>query len=225
MTKNNQRGFTIIELLIATVIFTIVLLMITGTIVQIGRLYYKGLTRSRTQELSRTISDNISRAIQYTPGVIKDVTNNGGTPSKGVCIGLKRYSFQLNTKVTKDTDKPRSLTTDNVGNICSESDVSVSSTRNELLGDRMRINTLDVKRVGAAGSTAYTVTTRIIYGDDDLLCFESGNGETGAACDNNILLTTGDLTSGVKLRCKDIQSGSEFCAVSELSTIVERRIQ
>lgn len=224
MSKNKQAGFTIIELLIAMSVFTIVLLLLTGAVVQIGRLYYKGLTMSRTQEAARTVVDDISRSIQYSPGVVKTVPPSGS--NQAVCVGLRRYSFVQGQQAKRDANTRVFVSDENPAGCSSNVPLNLATdpSGKALLADGMRVSRLTVTPEPSIGSNAFRVTARIIYGDDDLLCVESGVLSNGATCTNNIGMAAADITNRNDLRCKDVRSGSEFCALSELSTIVERRL-
>jgi prepilin-type N-terminal cleavage/methylation domain-containing protein len=67
----SQKGFTIIELMISTVIFSLVLLGASSGIVQIGKKYSKGITYSRTQEVARSTVDEIAQSLQFTSQSIR----------------------------------------------------------------------------------------------------------------------------------------------------------
>lgn len=228
MSKPNQKGFTIIELLIAMSIFTVLLLVLTGAVVQIGRLYYKGLTMSRTQEAARTVMDDLSRAIQYTPGIVKTTLTPAGN-SQGVCVGSRRYSFVPGRKLDKDVSG-RSLVADQDLSGCTAAqNLSSATAGNELLADKMRVSQLRIQSSvedPTLAPQAYRVTVRIVYGDDDLMCSPSVTVTTdGAHCSNGSgSISAALLSSSRDLQCKNIKSGTQFCAVAELSTIVERRL-
>ena len=65
MRINKQNGFTIVELLIASAVFSFVILGASVAIIQISRLYYKGIIVSNTQTSAKAILDSITQAIQY----------------------------------------------------------------------------------------------------------------------------------------------------------------
>jgi prepilin-type N-terminal cleavage/methylation domain-containing protein len=77
MIKLNQNGFTIVELLIASSIFASVLLITTFSIIQVSKMYIKGYVESDTQNVAISLTDKLSRSIQYSGsgGVISDKTN------------------------------------------------------------------------------------------------------------------------------------------------------
>ena len=63
--KLRNKGFTIVELLIATAVFSFILLVVTTGIIRLGNMYYKGVISSRTQESIRNIVSETSSAIQF----------------------------------------------------------------------------------------------------------------------------------------------------------------
>jgi prepilin-type N-terminal cleavage/methylation domain-containing protein len=232
MKRTNQKGFTIIELLIATVVFSIVLLMLAGAIIQIGRLYTKGLTGAHTQQATRNLVNGIASSIQLTSGSIKmDITAPGGSNSLGVCIGSLRYSYMVGQQVKSQSSTPvHGVMLDETPGGCTEAqtvdDPAAVLTGNELLGDNMRLAYLEVS---SSDGKSYVVDARVVYDggnggtDSDLLC----DGTVDHSCtDGTSKMSPGDIaSSGQKVRCKDIQSGAQFCFATEIKTTVERRIQ
>ncbi|HVS58314.1 MAG TPA: prepilin-type N-terminal cleavage/methylation domain-containing protein [Candidatus Saccharimonadales bacterium] len=115
----NQSGFTIVELMIATVVLSVALLIATMTIMGVGRLYYKGQNAARTNDTARNAIEEISRQIQFSPDSpnlyaapkISGCPNAPGETTQsfwcyetgsgkvyGYCIGNTRYSFALGTQ-------------------------------------------------------------------------------------------------------------------------------
>lgn len=205
-----QRGFTIIELLIATAIFAVITIAITTAILQFTRQYYRGVIASNTQTTARTIIDDISRSIQFNGGELYELNTPTGT--KGFCVGSsKRYSYALNTQVTRgggsaalhqghhalvsDTYPSCNTATPALG-VASLANLTSPNAR-ELLGQRMRVTKFEIRPSGGM----YVVTVRVVYGDDDLLT----------------------STTDPNMSCKST-AGSQFCAVSELSTTVKKRV-
>jgi prepilin-type N-terminal cleavage/methylation domain-containing protein len=97
-----QAGFTLVELLIATSIFSVILLVVTFGMLNIGKIYYRGINSSNTQAVARTISDDIVRDIQFNGGRIKidTITNDSGSTGY-FCIGEKKYSFVLDRQLVQ----------------------------------------------------------------------------------------------------------------------------
>lgn len=225
--RHNQLGFTIIELMIATTIFAIVLLGATTAVIQIGRLYYKGIISARTQQAARSIIDEISRPVQFAGKDIASIqgsqtfsTNNGQDITvNSFCVGDQRYSYSINKQVFdgqepgtydnmtnrlrhglwKDTTTPGDCTP------CNLSDETPCGEGRELLEQYMRLKTLNVTN----NSPIYTVELAVLYGDNDLIEFsqtEEGNMQG-------------------PINCKGAITGSQWCALSQLKTDVLKRIQ
>ncbi len=221
----SENGFTIIELMIATTVFTVVLLLCTFTILQIGRVYYKGITSSQTQNRSRAAVDDVSQAIQYSSGDV-NTTESNTQRGKLYCaqIGNKRYVYELGMQLKDNvTDASKQsthvLTWEQTNDGCPPPD-SVSwptSNYTELVGQNMSLAKFYINKI-YAGYRLYSVSARIVYGDDDL---------------QTDLLTYSDPTTmpdgiagtdGIKDSCTS-GAGSQFCAVSDLTTNVEKRHQ
>lgn len=144
MKRVNSKGFTIIELLIATVIFSVILLVITGAIVQFGRIYYKGIVQSRTQERARAITDSVAKNLQFSKGDIPVLTD-------GNCYTIGNHSYEYvgplpsSSLILKNGD-------------CDATDGT------QLLGERMQLVAFDIDYATNPG--AYIVHTRVVYGED-----------------------------------------------------------
>lgn len=220
-----RNGFTIIELLIATTVFSVVLLVISAAIIQIGRIYYKGVTGAQTQETTRTILSDITQAIQFTSGQIvttyDTAGNDQGTDSiYAICVGNRLYSYKFGQQ--REESQHAMVVRDVTGGCIATAaslDMAVPSKGFEMLAEHMRLSDLHVEAIPGATET-YRVSIRVVYGDDDLLCSDSlGN------CSSAATMSPTQLANARDLRCKDIRAGTQFCATSELSTIVERRLK
>jgi len=200
----NNRGFTIIELMIATSVFAVVLLLCTYGLLEIGRTFYKGATTTRTQETARIIVDDVAEAIQFNGGEV--VVGQPGWH----CIGTKRYSYVLNRQLT---DTNHAVVSDTPLSSCSAGTGSqningaLSASSRELLNVRTRLSRFDIVEIRDG---LYRVTVRVVSGENDLLVDRNG--------DSNI--TTADNP----VQCKNERAGSQFCATSELTTVVQKRV-
>ncbi|HUS25753.1 MAG TPA: prepilin-type N-terminal cleavage/methylation domain-containing protein [Nevskiaceae bacterium] len=206
-SQTQQRGFTVIELMIATSVFAVVLLIVTSGIIQITRVYFKGVTESTLQNTSRTIIDTISQAVQFNGGTVVATGNSGA--SRGYCIGGRRFSYLLGKQLVDGTPNATLNQTNHAfvvddysGCPGSAQDLSGSlmAGSRELLSPNMRLSDFSITGLG---TDRYRITVRVVYGDDDLL--------------NNPTTTTA--------ACRGIRAGSQFCSVSELSTVVVKRVQ
>ncbi len=197
---SKSSGFTIIELLIATLIFSVILLIVTIGIVQVSRVYYKGVTEANTQNTARSITDTISQAIQFNGGTITAPT---GSSPVYFCINTQQFVYYLGKQLV-DT-----MPTGNQTNkalvqrtIAGCAAPMPAFTGRELLSPHMRLSDLNVQQLSGS-NTLYKVHVRVVYGDDDLL-----NNPTAATAS-----------------CKNQKSGTQFCAVSDLTTTVQKRVK
>jgi len=200
----NQKGFTIIELMIATVVFSTILLLCSYALLNIGRTYYKGVTTTRTQEAARTVIDDISQSIQFGPGTV--YIPAGGEATVGTsgyyCAGGKRYSYTRDWQLTGNrhalvTDAPTQCNGGTgVQNLNSASPTLSASSR-ELMSRGMRLANF---RVESAGTDLYRITVRVVSGEDDLL----NTAHNGCSAD---------------------RAGTQYCAASELTTVVQKRVR
>lgn len=90
-----QKGFTIVELMLAMTFVAVLLLAIALTIVQIGTIYNKGITLKEVNQSGRAISDDLTRTIgassTFAPSRSVVTTPAGGR----ICTG--QFSFIWNT--------------------------------------------------------------------------------------------------------------------------------
>lgn len=218
-----QRGFTLVELMIATSVFAVLLLVATATVVRFTTNFQRSVTATSTQNIARSIIDTLSQSLQFDGHTFAQLGDVGG--AHGFCLGTTNYSYVLNKQMGEDTphvlvQKPA----DGLG--CTQTQnfsMAGSIQGTEMLAEHMRLAKL---RVEQQGTNLFKLSIRVVYGDDDLLCVE---GESGAlACDS-----TDDSSASIralnsedklaKLKCKP-HKGSEFCAVSNLETTVQSRI-
>jgi prepilin-type N-terminal cleavage/methylation domain-containing protein len=222
----SQTGFTIVELLIATTIFTMVLLIASYAIVHVGKLYYKGLITGRTQDMARQFGDEISQTIQFGPQC--DTVqcfmreNTAGVPfSSGTqnitvrsrCLGSNRYSYVLEKPMgTGSLEARHVLWRDRVPDdylTCAPldltqvtpSDTFTLSPGADLLASKMRIPVFNV-----TGGSLWNIEFVISHGDSVDL-FEAATASVPAFT-----------------RCVGIRASGQFCAVAGYSTTVTKRL-
>lgn len=205
--RSNQKGFTIVELMIATSVFSVVLLLCSYGLIQIGKLYYKGITSTRTQNTARSILDSISQDIEFADNNI--VINNGTPTTMGmICAGHHRYSYQINLQLNNTNHVLILDDLDCQASTLPKPLATFGANDQEFLGRSMRLADLRVTGSDAAG---YTVLVRVAYGDNDLLIDSAGIRGNQPGFDPG----SATCASG---------AGSQFCAVSTLSTFVKKRL-
>lgn len=212
----SQGGFTLLELLIATSVFSVVLLIVTTGVIRLGQSYYKGIIQSRTQETNRAVATDISRAFQFAGGVKvydPDIPNQ-------FCIGDTRYTFSLNQKVSKDSNgnQVEGLRSERIKPSDACNDPGVGTDRKEMLGNNMRLLKFDVNSADTQDKT-WRVDMAIAYGDNDLLSHYTDD-ETPQGWDGS---NTGDQAVRNAV-CKSGIPGGSFCATSQLDILVKKRL-
>lgn len=215
--RTGQAGFTIVELMIATLVFSMVLVVVTIGVMTFTKSYYKGITQSNTQDTARAIIENVAQAVQFSgAAVTSPIGTSGSAGSVGFCVGNQRYSYREGWQLVDGTptaslkQTKHALVMDQSG-ACSglnAQDVTNTPTGTELLSPKMRVAKLSLNQIGTTGM--YKIILRVVYGDADLLYSPSGNAAAAAAPD---------------AACRVAFAGSQFCAVSELSTVVGKRIE
>lgn len=215
--RQDSRGFTIIELLIATAVFSVILLGVTLAIMQISRTYYKGVITTNTQNTTRQIMDTLSQAVQFSGDTIVPTPDEATAQPVGTnlafCIGNKKFSYVLGRALYDSgpydgTNKrmPHVLVEQSSAADCGGTPIpydlgtegALPPGMRELMNSNMRLTDL---RVFSIGDNMYRITVRVAHGDADLF----------------------DNADSASARCKG-DAGSRFCAVSELSTVVTKRI-
>lgn len=210
--ERQQQGFTIVELLIATVVFSVVLLVITAGILQFTNSYYRGVNTASVQATARGAMDTLAQAVQFTGQQVQ-------TGTGAVCIGNQRYSYRLGYQLEPTVSRPDQATTALYRTTYSGGACTASFTGGqEMLNKNMRLAKFQVT---SPDTKVWTITIKVAYGDIDLLCAPvstAGSCNPGGGITSAVQAGVGDLT------CKST-SGSQFCSTSALSTTVVRRIQ
>jgi type II secretory pathway pseudopilin PulG len=214
---HKAAGFTIIELMIAALVFSMVLILITYGVIRFNQAYYGGIIQTDTQNVAHTVIDNISQAIQFDGGTVTTGMKNGNW--SGLCVGSQFYQYQLGKQLVGSgpgADQTlQALVLETNVSACSGQTPGASLNGTELLGEHMRLADLEVTPIG--GTNLYKVYVRVVYGDDDLLCAQSVPG----SCSNP------NSTNGATAKdaqCKYDISNPAFCAEADLSTTVQQRV-
>jgi prepilin-type N-terminal cleavage/methylation domain-containing protein len=222
---DHERGFTIIELMIATAILATILVLLTAMIIGIGKLYYKGLNQARVQDATRSVIDDVSQQLQLsgaTPLLVN--ANISGIPMNAYCIGTTRYSFVVGKQIGTGTDITTSGTTPQIPHVlwrdtntsggCAPLDltqndptaaapVGTSANGSELTPPNSRLTDFSIAGMPPAGVSPYAVSIEVAYGNSDLL--SSTSGPAGSVV------------------CK-VTAGEQYCATASLTTTIVSRL-
>ena len=211
--KPNQYGFTIIELMMSTVVFSMVLLLLTNGVISFTKSYYKGVTEANTQHVARLVTEDITQSIQLnSANLIPAIPSNTANPPsdwQGFCFGNEAYVYRLHYQLVNGSPNlnihqtTQALLKGNAPagcvNVTADSLVTSITSKEELLAPSMRLADFTVTPLT---NGLYSLVVNVAFGDDDLL---SDWQSTTPSCKS--------------------QAGSQFCAVSGLSTVVQKRIQ
>lgn len=232
---SSEAGFTLIELMISTIVFSVILLGASTALIQIGKMYYKGVITNHTQNMTRTVIDDISRQIQFGGDTVQGpfTYSYAGTPSITVsayCVGNQRFSYILGPRVSdavangsydpSSQEIRHALWRDTLSSAaaCTPLDLRYDIPQepapantphpgSELLGQNMRLKALGVS---TTDSKLYTVQVDVIYGDPDLISFVPSNPAGNP---------------DVPQSCLGVLAGSQWCAESGLTTTVVKRLR
>lgn len=229
----HQKGFTIVELMIALSVLSLILVAASAVMIQVGSLYTKGVNSADLQNTNRNILDDVATSIQFSgskPMPCADAgctkTFDGGNLQESVfCINDVRYSYVLNREQGTDphaTDSsdaytPHVLWRDTIDNgaACTPLDLenaTVDSDGNEPgVASGHPSNGYDMVQ-DHMRLTAFTVTEN-----------PAGSG----VYDLNVAMAYGDddllTNNGTTWACKG-DVGTQYCALSDIQETVDLRV-
>jgi len=203
------RGFTIVELMIASTVLAVLLLIIATALIQMSRIYQKGIVKSQTQEVARRISATIAESIQFTTGNIQP----GLTPaagSQGFCVGNRIFSYLPSRQLTEGIP---SATQTRVGFIVADrsgcpavaddllaKSLPLPSGEFELLATNTSVR-VEQPQLVAGTDDLYTFAVTVSYGPMDLI--DLANGECFGGSEDSHLCASSRLETTVKRRIKE----------------------
>ncbi len=231
---NNTKGFTIIELMIATVVMSLILLLLTTGVLQITNGYYEGITATNTQNAARNIINTISQSLQFqgvpfNPGTMISPTQY---PVAGkmyyFCIGNQEYIYQIGYETVKPSQTPTSVQAYHGFVLQTEphcivppsnylQQQTLPSGATDFLSPSMRLSTLEVTALTNLPNTdndqqLYEIDVQVTYGDDSVL-FDPGDSTNPS---NNIDTSCSDTGA--------TNVSTVFCSTADLHTVVDRRV-
>ena len=225
VAKDNQKGFTLVELLLAMSVFSFVLIMASATFIQINRLYVKSNIVAQTQAQTRAVMEDVVRTIRLADSRV--VVHKASPNNRSYCIGNTTYTYSLDgafgdgsVSFVKAERSTGSYEFSQAGELysaaikCGNEALGVfgaasfgSGNVTQLLDDGFVVREFDIYPLVDENDfpIAYQVSITISHGDDD--SFEEG------------------APDGASTTCSGDAASSTFCAVSRLQTTVYRRIR
>lgn len=220
---SNQAGFTLVELLIATSVLSVLLVMATVIMISIGNLYYKGVNQSRIQNNVRSLSDEISERLQTSNGARPAAADLAQPGVIAYCIGDTRYTAVIGKQIGKGADQSKHVLwrdKNNTPSSCTGSLPTMSSDTPSAGGAELIAPGARLTKFSIVGISPYEVNIEVVYGEDDVLC----NANVAGDC-NETTKSTHLSDSGAQIRCKGSKDTSRFCATAALNTLVTRRLK
>ena len=205
-SNRQSDGFTIVEILIATTVLSVILVLVSSMMIGIGKLYYKGINQSRVQDTVRTITDEVAQQIQLTDAV---PFPKAGNNYQRICIGTFRYSFILD-KLAGETDATGNPYKHVMWRDTNPDPGNCDSTPNDFLNTN--IPSPDGVELMSANSrlSAFAVT----------------NLPQGVKIEVGVIFANGtDLytAAGIDSTCNG-GAGDQFCATGHLTTVAAKRL-
>ena len=181
----SQAGFTLPDVAIATAIFSMILVICLGAFISMGRIYFKSSTEIRTQEVVRSVMDEISRKIATTAADVYVLPPNPPSPWSAYCIAGIKYSYRKGYQLDRDpptgSNKKvrqvfvKSIVTDTSGNPTGNCNSVIGISNNpappsggatkkiELIDHNMRLENFEIVDLYAP---LYIIKLDIVYGGD-----------------------------------------------------------
>lgn len=210
-----NKGFTIVEVLIATTVFSLVLAMTVTVILDFTHNYYKAVNTSTTENAAQSVLNDVTQAIKFSSSPVTDVTDDNGD-IRTYCIGNVQFDYEPYTFGSDDLwESP----TGPAG--CSYQSPS-SSSQELLASNNLQVLKFIITPIPNPGST-YTVEVEVGYGSNsnNLICDTSQpNNSTCPQTGNGT--GTGSQDSNTDSFSCVISQGSQFCDVVDLTGTVQR---
>ena len=213
----DNSGVTIIELLVAMTAFSVMILIIGLATMQLGKMYYKGISSTKTQEVSRDAMASIFEQAAFTTGNIDPATPKDYGPGgdrvsvNATCIGNTRYSYVIDRKQNPSLSTGHDRTNKEIKHVlwqdtsdgnCTPVDLTLdvpTAEGKELLGDNMRLSELRIE--APTSPDIVEIDIGVFYGESELI----------------------DYSGSTPKSCKSSDVSSQWCAFSKLSTRAYRR--
>jgi prepilin-type N-terminal cleavage/methylation domain-containing protein len=233
-TAPNQKAFTIIELMIATSILAIILLLVTTMMISIGNLYYKGTTQASLQDNVRNITDEISQDLQLNGSALITGTNTNPNLPRSYCIGTTRYTYILGKELSTSpgayqsyhvlwrSTVPAGTCPDIVSATFNATSLSTRDPGTELIGPSSMLTSFTI----TTGASPFTITINEAYGSNSLLCDTGTDTGAGGAC-NTPTATSNHIWDPNppvgQVVCRGF-TGTQFCSTAGLTVTVSERL-
>lgn len=212
MRKLQSRGFTLVELMIATSIFSVIMMISLYSFLQISRYYTKGISIIRTQDATRNLAADIVAQLQMSSGLVETLAISPSGYYR-TCLGNKIYQYAPN--IIEDGTGRALASYSNLTALGCAAVTPDNATKQVLLKTGTRLLELTAVPVNGTSAQLFSVNVALLFAPDD------GDGSLPGT---ELVETGTDPTVYSQWRCKTAVKGSEYCALSRISTMVYRRV-
>lgn len=242
----SQHGFTIIELLISTAVFTTMLLVCAVATAQIGRMYYKSTIKVNTQQVTRSTSDLISQQIRLfdkqpivylfdpttqtidvlnqpvPPNMASYVMNQDGSKYM-LCLGSVQYYISINRQLKQNPSADILLKQSSGSMIVRQSDSFNCDLPPIVLPDTLTGLWTNPSQSG--GSEIMLTNARLAYMSLIQVSDQSWSLVTNIVFgDQDTIDPLSQATNLDQTQCVANVFDSQFCSSSRLETVILKRI-
>lgn len=208
-TKFNktQAGFTIIELLIATLVFSIVMVVLLAAFISTSNLFYKGVSMNSTQEDTRSVVQSIADDIKFSQSPPADLAATITTPGPGIfCIGQHRYQYKIGHQLNGSAGD-YAVQRDTISYSADCSKTASGNDIEEMLDNGMQLNALNISCKGGR----CLVNVHVVF-------YSGANQDELFSSPGNIKPTN----TAKDAECSGGLNGSQICATADFdSTVLE----
>ena len=202
MFKLNNRGFTLVELMIAMALFSFILLFAVNAFIQVNKIYVKGVTTKRMNDQASAIMGDLAKTLPQVRTLSFKCSNNpsctattGDNGDYRLCLDDLHVVYSWTIGLSSVLQKSSGTCDDD----------TLGNTQN-LIDSNTSVRAFDVTSVTDIGdSNAYKIDLVLSTQRSDQLIDTDPNG---SGPDNPIYT-----------RCTG-QVSDQYCAVVHLSTII-----
>ena len=193
MIKGNEKGFTLVELLLAMAFFSFILMFITTGFIIINRAYTKGINVKLVQDEGRQLIEDFTRNMRTSSPASISTTPPG---DKCMTISGVRYYWSIPINST-DANSPNKLMREE-GLGCGDPINTTNPGGVSMLDERVGVQFIDV-RLMTGSSSVYSVKIVLSTATTNLVGVAGENAEC------------------------TIGSGDQYCDIVTFSTLVSTR--
>ena len=205
--SRKHRGFTIVELMLAMTVLSVLLLAIAMLVIQIGRVYTKGVTLKSLNQVATTMSRDIQNTLnQSEAGLTQQVKQ--ATKSGRLCTGYVSYVWNA------ASDTPNGALGPNVYAAPNDS----KALRFAKVPDKDNV-LCRVTQTGSYAPVSYDETTELLPpGQYDFSAYEFYVGSSSSSPLRWVVMKIGTMNADTDAQAQECLIGAsglgDYCAIN-----------